>query len=54
MVILLKCLKFLRDLMMLATILTSLCHNQNCVAIHINCTKPVLDLILVNFLFQFL
>ena len=29
-----------------------LCHSQDSVAIHINCIKPILDLILENFLFQ--
>jgi len=53
-VILLKFfLKFLRDLRMLTTILTLLSHSQDSVAIHINCINLILDLILENFLFQF-
>jgi len=34
--ILLQCSKFFRDLRMLATIFTLVCHNQDSVAIHIN------------------
>jgi len=45
-VILLKCLKFLRDLRMLATIRTLLCHSHDSVAIHINCTNSTLDSII--------
>jgi len=56
-VILLKCLKFLRDLTMLATVLrlpgTLLCDSQDSVIIHINSIKPILDLTLGDFPFQF-
>jgi len=37
---------------MLATILTLLCHNQDSMAIHINCTNPILDLTLENLPFS--
>jgi len=37
---------------MLATILTLLSHNQDSVAIHINCINPISDLTLENFPFQ--
>jgi len=44
--------KILRYLKMLAIILTLL-YSQDSVAIHISCINPILDLILENFLFQF-